>query len=79
MASDQRVLFTRLYDQYAPSVYGVLLRSLHNEIEAERLLELTFLKAWHQIEKVPSQHKLSWLLGLAYSVGFRSNPPLPIR
>ncbi|NID13464.1 RNA polymerase sigma factor [Fibrivirga algicola] len=79
MAANQQALFMKLYDQYAPSIYGVLLRSLNNDAEAGRLLELTFLKAWHQIEKMPSQHKISWLLGLAHSVGFRLNLPFIIR
>lgn len=78
MTANQRLLFSHLYDEYAPSLYGLLLRSLNDEATAQRLLELTFLKAWEQFEEVPSQHKLSWLLRLARLVGFETKLPFPV-
>jgi len=76
MDNRNQVLFANLYDQYAPILYGLLLHCLNDEMAAQHLLELTFLKAQHQLDIIPLQHKLSWLLNLAYQSGFQLNEPL---
>ena len=73
MNSNSRTLLLELYDQYAPSLYGLILRTVKDQSYADQLLELTFLKAWERLQsnQMPlSTNRFSWLLALARSVGF---------
>ena len=36
-----------IYDKYAPAVYGIIYRILHDKHSAEECLLATFLKAWN--------------------------------
>ncbi|MEA2464684.1 MAG: polymerase sigma-70 factor, subfamily, partial [Acidobacteriota bacterium] len=38
--------FEELYDRYASTIYGLLLRILANADDAQEVLQETFVKAW---------------------------------
>ncbi len=71
MASDSRTRLLDLYDQYAPALYGLLLRILKDPSQADHLLERTFVKVGEVLQSnqlPPATNRLSWLLTLARSI-----------
>ena len=63
---DQEVI-ARLYDQYAPALYGIVVRIVQSEPAAEDVLQDAFLKIW---KNGPSydEHKgsiFTWMLNIA--------------
>lgn len=73
VAIDQ-LTFSRLYDQYAPALLGVIAAIVHDEAEAIRLLESTFMKVSTQFEQArpESQPLFIWLLSIARSLALEA-------
>ena len=59
--------YGQLYDKYAGMLYGIILRIVNDETEAENLLQDCFLKIWQNAAKYdPSKGKLAtWLINIA--------------
>jgi RNA polymerase sigma factor (sigma-70 family) len=66
MARDERS-FALLYDNYAPALFGIILKIVGNEAEAENLLQDCFVKVWRTIGQYdPAKGRLfTWLLHIA--------------
>ena len=63
--------FGAAYDQYAPVLYGLLLRVLRDPGDAQEILQETFLSAWNDARKFDSTRgsELAWLISMARSRG----------
>src|SRR6266571_8016614 len=57
------------YDQYAPVLYGLLLRVLRDSSDAQEILQETFLSAWKDARKFDPERgsELAWLIAMARS------------
>jgi RNA polymerase sigma-70 factor (family 1) len=44
--------FTRLFDQYRGTIYGVALKFLKSPVLAEEIVQDVFLKVWHKREEI---------------------------
>lgn len=57
----------KLYEAYAPALYGVILRIVKVEPTAEEVLQECFLKIWHSFGQYdPARGKLfTWLINIA--------------
>ena len=66
----QDTAFTHLYDAYAPTLYGVLLKLVGDQTSAEDLLQNTFIRIWTSFHRYdPDQGRLfTWLLTIARNV-----------
>ena len=69
--------FNRFYDQYAPSVYGYLLRQTNDAQVAKIRLSDTFQTAWNRREdfnqqqsKLKTYSPLTWLLSIVHETRF---------
>jgi RNA polymerase sigma-70 factor (ECF subfamily) len=64
--------FTLLYERYAPALFGVLLRLVNDQDQAQDLLQDAFLKSWvnrHRYD--PEQGRLfTWLLTLTRRLAY---------
>ena len=58
-------LFEQLYDRYRPIVFGAALRILQNPIEAEDVVQSTFLKVWARPHAFRGGNIESWLTSLS--------------
>jgi hypothetical protein len=47
--------FALLYDAYAPLLFGIIVRIVGDEKEAENLLQDTFVKIWNHISKYDAE------------------------
>lgn len=57
---------TKMVQQYSDPIYRVALRMLNNEVEAEDVLQETFIKALRSLEKFEGRSNLStWLYRIA--------------
>lgn len=56
-----------LYDQYAATLFKVICCSVHNQQEAENILEKTLLLVWNNINDYHQQDKrlLLWMVSIA--------------
>jgi RNA polymerase sigma-70 factor (ECF subfamily) len=63
--------FGLAYDQYAPVIYGLLLRILHDADDAQEVLQETFLAAWTNARSYDAARgsELAWLITMARSRG----------
>lgn len=63
--------FGAAYDQYAPVLYGLLLRVLRDSGDAQEILQETFLAAWTDARKFDASRgsELAWLISMARSRG----------
>ena len=63
--------FEELYDRYAATVYGLLLRILSNADDAQEVLQETFVKAWTSAKMFDSVRgsEVAWLISIARSRG----------
>jgi RNA polymerase sigma-70 factor (ECF subfamily) len=63
--------FGAAYDQYAPVLYGLLLRVLRDPGDAQEILQETFLTAWKDARKFDPRRgsELAWLIAMARSRG----------
>jgi RNA polymerase sigma-70 factor (ECF subfamily) len=64
-AKDQKV-FGYLYDRYSPALYGVALKVLNDESNANDVLQEVFLKIWRNIDRYDeSKGRLfTWMLNI---------------
>src|ERR1044072_3892045 len=65
-AEDPEAL-SQLYDRYNGILKALILRVVHNEAEAEDLLQEIFMEIWNQAKNFPSQKgkPLGWMVTLA--------------
>ncbi len=63
--------FEELYDRYASTVYGLLLRILANPDDAQEVLQETFVKAWTSAAMFDAVRgsEVAWLISIARSRG----------
>lgn len=63
--------FEELYDRYAPTIYGLLLRILANADDAQEVLQETFVKAWTSAKMFDAARgsEVAWLISVARSRG----------
>ncbi|WP_040006432.1 RNA polymerase sigma factor [Fibrisoma limi] len=63
---DQRA-FHWLYDQYSPALYGVVLRIVRDEEQAQDLLQDIFIKIWKNLDAYDAQkgRLFTWMLNVA--------------
>jgi DNA-directed RNA polymerase specialized sigma24 family protein len=61
-----------LYDKYAPALSGIIIRIINNEKQAEKILNLTFVKIWNEVAAFNScsSSLFSWLINLARQTAF---------
>lgn len=59
--------FALLYDDYSPVVYGLILRIVQDEKEAENLFKETFIKIWNRIHLYsPERGRFAtWMFNIA--------------
>lgn len=59
--------FSRLYDDYGPTLLGVICKIVRDGDEAENLLQDTFIKVWKHIDSYDSNkgRLFTWLLNIA--------------
>ncbi len=71
VCGDHKVL-EEIYDSYSASLYGVILRIVKREENAEDVLQETFIKVWKCCTQYdPSRGRLyTWLLNIARHVAF---------
>lgn len=74
---------TRMVNQYSDSIYRVALRMLNNQVEAEDVLQETFIKAMRSLEKFEGRSNLStWLYRIAVNESLmlirKRKPEVPI-
>ena len=63
--------FGAAYDEYAPLLYGLLLRIVHDPGDAQEILQETFLAAWNDARKFDASRgsEIAWLISMARSRG----------
>jgi RNA polymerase sigma-70 factor (ECF subfamily) len=63
--------FEELYDRYASTIYGLLLRILANADDAQEVLQETFVKAWTNARMFDAVRgtDIAWLISIARSRG----------
>lgn len=63
--------FEELYDRYASTIYGLLLRILANADDAQEVLQETFVKAWTSAKMFDAVRgsEIAWLISIARSRG----------
>ena len=56
-----------LYDKYAPVLFGVISRLVAEEAQAEKILIMTFMRSWSEIDSYNpcTTRLLTWLIGIA--------------
>ena len=64
---DTQNLFSEIYDRYAPSLFGFILKWVKEIKTAELLLHNTFVKAWHsrKLFYTKNESLYIWLCRLA--------------
>jgi RNA polymerase sigma-70 factor (ECF subfamily) len=65
------IAFGDAYDLYAPVLYGLLLRIVRDEGDAQEILQETFLAAWNDAGKFDASRgsEIAWLISMARSRG----------
>ncbi len=63
-------VFSIIYDNYAPALYGGIIREVNDVKIAEQILEKTFLAIWDNpvIQSRYNNHFLIWMISIAKSV-----------
>jgi RNA polymerase sigma-70 factor (ECF subfamily) len=67
LKSKDRKAFSKLYDNYSPSLYGIILRIVQEEEMAQDVLQEVFLKIWDKMSSY-EQGKgrlFTWMLNIA--------------
>lgn len=67
-----KIAFDKLYDTYAPTLYGILTRMVHDRAEVDRLTQLAFLRIWERIPYFDSStgSLCSWIIAITKGVVF---------
>lgn len=62
--------FEYFYDQYAPALYGAILKLVNDKATADRVLQKSFLLIWQDCESVDSlkQSAFIWMYSIANKV-----------
>lgn len=62
-----RDAFRRLYDATSPRVFSVALSMLNNRVEAEEVLQETYLKVWHSADMFDASRgdPTGWIVSMA--------------
>ena len=65
--------FEELYDRFAPNLLGVLLRLVHDQAQAEDLLQDSFVKIWRNLALYePAKGRLfTWMLVIVRHAAFK--------
>lgn len=65
-ARDQKI-FSYLYDQYSPALYGVIVKVLNNDNAAGDVLQEVFLKIWRHLDQYDETkgRLFTWMLNIA--------------
>jgi RNA polymerase sigma factor (sigma-70 family) len=74
LARRDQQAFQWLYDQYSPALYGVVLRIVREEEQAQDLLQDIFVKIWKSLSAYdPSKGRLfTWMLNIARNTAIDS-------
>ena len=66
-------IFIRLYDEYAPILFGLILRITERELLANTALTQTFIEIWpyYELHNLPKNDNLPWMLSIASKCAFR--------
>jgi RNA polymerase sigma factor (sigma-70 family) len=67
-ASSPEAWLESLFDLHSDAIFNYCYRRTGNWADAEDLLSTVFLAAWRQRRRVPSNHELAWLYGVAKNV-----------
>ncbi len=61
-----------LYDKYAPALMGIINRIINNKVQAEEILQITFVKIRDQIDLFDSSTSslFTWLINIARQSAF---------
>lgn len=72
LKSGSHKAFEELYDRFAPSLLGVITRIVHDERQAEDLLQDSFIKIWRNFDQYdPAKGRLfSWMYRIVRRVAF---------
>lgn len=71
IAAGDSEAFETLYDRYASTLFGLLLRILHNREDAQEVLQETFTQIWNRASMFDRKRgsELAWVLSIARSRG----------
>jgi len=71
IAAGDSEAFEALYDRYASTLYGLLLRILHNREDAQEVLQEAFTQIWNRAPMFDPKRgsELAWVLSIARSRG----------
>ncbi|WP_461077264.1 RNA polymerase sigma factor [Spirosoma flavus] len=74
LARRDRQAFQWLYDQYSPALYGVVLRIVREEEQAQDLLQDIFVKIWKSLDAYDASkgRLFTWLLNIARNTAIDS-------
>ncbi|UFH54503.1 RNA polymerase sigma factor [Spirosoma sp. KNUC1025] len=66
--------FQWLYDQYSPALYGILLRIVREEEQAQDLLQDVFIKIWKNLDAYDASkgRLFTWMLNVARNTAIDS-------
>lgn len=66
LKSGDKAAFEEAYDRYSPTLYGIVLNIIHDEQQAQDILQDAFVKVWKKIHAFdPSKGRFfTWLLNL---------------
>lgn len=69
IARGDEAALARLYDVYAPTLFGMLLRILHSRAEAEDVLQEIFLQIWQHAPQFNEERgrPFTWLATITHS------------
>lgn len=67
LKAHNKVALNSLYDNYAPALYGVIMRITQSKHHSENILQDTFIKIWKNIESYDSTKGrfFTWMLNIA--------------
>lgn len=67
MLNNDQHCFSKIYDEYAASLFGLLIKWIMEKEKAEILLHQTFIKAWHNRKLFEAENEdfFYWLCKLA--------------
>jgi DNA-directed RNA polymerase specialized sigma24 family protein len=66
---DDEKLFSGLYDQFSPALYGFILKWVKEKPLAEAILQNAFVNAWHSREFYDTKKEriFTWLYRITYN------------
>ncbi|MBA2339674.1 MAG: sigma-70 family RNA polymerase sigma factor [Pyrinomonadaceae bacterium] len=69
IAQGDEAALAQIYDRYAPTLFGMMLRILHSRAEAEDVLQEVFLQVWQHASQFDEERgrPFTWLATIAHS------------